>query len=194
MKLTKHISRQYLTDTYGSRRGFMLTVWHRIMYYLGKYRGYRRIDWNSVDRLVFVCKGNICRSAFAEAVARASGMDAVSCGISTIMEASANARAAAAAGRLGYSLAKHKTLPVMYLVLKGNDLIIAMEPWQVEYLDTHLERNHMYTLLGLWQQPVCPHIQDPYGATDIYFANCFKYIEKSVHEIVAQVKNRRNRD
>ena len=48
---------------------------------LGLYRQYGPADRGEVRRLVFVCKGNICRSPFAEAVARAAGADAVSYGL-----------------------------------------------------------------------------------------------------------------
>ena len=40
-----------------------------------------QIKWEDVDRLVFVCTGNICRSAYAEYKARSLGMSATSFGI-----------------------------------------------------------------------------------------------------------------
>ena len=64
----------WLRDNYGSRRGFVRTWWHRLRYLLGGYRAYRQVDWNSVERLVFVCKGNICRSAYAGALVTSRGL------------------------------------------------------------------------------------------------------------------------
>ena len=178
---------RWLARRYGSRRGFVRTYWHRLRYYLGAYRQYKKIDWQSVDRLVFVCKGNICRSAYAEAVARSLGIDAVSCGLDTIEDASANKSAVLAAQRSGISLNGHRTQPVMYLILKKTDLIIAMEPWQITYLKKHLVRKHSCTLLGLWSEATLPHLQDPYGAVDVFFDRCFTNIRSGVVVMVSKI-------
>jgi len=164
------------------------TFWYRLLYYFGKYDRYKDIDWRSVDRLVFVCKGNICRSAYAEAVARATGVEAISCGLNTIENASANQNAMRVAKKRGVELDDHKTQPVMYLILKKTDLLVAMEPWQAEFFDRNLYRDHQCTLLGLWSRPISPHIQDPYGAEGGYFEQCFSYIQESVNELVKKIE------
>jgi len=174
----------WIVNHYGSRRGFIRTFWCRLQYYFGVYREYKDIDWSSVERIVFVCKGNICRSAFAEAVARSLGVNAISCGLSTIEEAPANADAVNAAHAKGFDLGHHKTLPIMYVMLRSTDLLIAMEPWQLEFLNKNLYRKHQYTLMGLWAKPVLPHIQDPYGSSKVYFEKCFDYIQESVNELI----------
>lgn len=178
---------RWLARHYGSRRGFIRTYWHRLLYYLGKYRQYQNVDWRSIERLVFVCKGNICRSAYAEAVAQSLGIDAISCGLDTIEDAPANKSAMLAAKNLGFDLEGHKTRPVMYLILKKTDLLVVMEPWQAVFLNKHLNRTHHYTLLGLWGVPELPHIQDPYAAVDVYFDRCFSYIQASVQTIVGKM-------
>jgi len=184
------INRQ-LAERYGSRRGFVRAYWHRLLYLLGIYGKYRQIDWSAVERVVFVCKGNICRSAFAEVVARSVGIEAVSCGLSTIVDAPANKDAVRAARELGFDLEDHKTTPIMYLVLKKTDLLVAMEPWHAVFLDKHLYRQQHRTLLGLWLRPASPCIPDPYGLSPVYFRTCFTYIEKSVYEIAIQLKKAR---
>lgn len=184
---TRSASRK-LAEGYGSRGGFIRTYWHRLLYHLGWYHKYCGVDWGSVERLVFVCKGNICRSAFAEAVARSLGMDAVSCGLQTVMSAPASDDATVTARKMGHRLEEHRTMPIMYLVLRKTDLLVAMEPWQAEYIGQELVRPHAYTLLGLWSRPVLPHIQDPHGAPPAYFDRCFSYIENSVHEIVEKIE------
>ena len=176
-----------LARYYGSRSGFVRTYWHRLKYNLGLYRQYRNIDWQSVERLVFVCKGNICRSAYAEVVARSLGVDTISCGLDTIENAPANESAVRAAKRSGFSLDEHRTRPVMYLVLKKTDLLITMEPWQAAYLDKHLMREHVCTLLGLWATPNLPYLQDPDGAADDYFDKCFTSIRSGVQVMVRKI-------
>jgi len=178
---------RWIDDNYGSRRGFVRTIWYRLRYQLGGYQAYQQVDWDSVERLVFVCKGNICRSAYAEAVSRSLGLNAVSCGLQTIVAAPANEDAVKVARARGVDLEEHKTTPIMYLVLKKTDLLVAMEPWQIEFMKRHLAREHGYTLLGLWLKPTRPHIQDPYGFSFEYFERCFRDIEKSVHAISEKV-------
>jgi protein-tyrosine phosphatase len=180
--------KRWLSDHYGSRRGFVITYWHRFLYRLGGYRSYNQIDWASIDRLVFICKGNICRSAYAEVVARSLGIDAISCGIDTIEDAPANAGAISTAKQLGYDLGDHITSPIMYQVLRKTDLLVAMEPWQTEFLKKNLSRKYSYTLLGLWTHPILPHIHDPYGASSEYFERCFSYIQDSVNELAKKLK------
>ena len=179
---------RWLARRYGSRRGFVRTYWHKARYYLGAYRQYEDIDWQSIDRLVFVCKGNICRSAFAEVMTQSLGVEAISCGLDTIENARANQDAIYVAERFGVDLKKHRTLPVMYVNLKHSDLLIAMEPWQINFLKDNLKRKHQSTLLGLWTSPVLPHLQDPYGASHAYFESCFHSIQMCVENLSEKIK------
>lgn len=178
----------WIARQYGSRRGLVKTIWHQLLENLRIYRHYNNIDWASVDRLVFVCKGNICRSAYAEVVARSLGIEAISCGIDAIENAPADADAITMAKKLGFDLEDHVSKPIMYLILKKTDLLIAMDPYQAEFLHKNLEREHATTLLGLWSRPVLPYIQDPYGYSPEYFEKCFGHIQNSVREIANKIE------
>ena len=182
---------RWFADHYGSRRGFVRTIWYRIRYFAGGYRHYRKIDWRSVERLVFVCKGNICRSAYAEAVAKSLDIDSVSCGVDTRNNYPANEKAILAAEVKGFYLKEHRTTPIQLLDIRASDLFIAMEPWQADLIGREYGDKCKCSLLGLWGRPLSPHIQDPYNATVTYFDNCFTYIEKSVHEVASKVKEAR---
>jgi protein-tyrosine phosphatase len=149
--------KHWISDRYGSRRGFIRAYWHRVLYLLGKYRTYQQIEWDSVDRLVFVCKGNICRSAFAEAVARSSGIDSISCGIDTVSGAPAYDAAIDAATVRNIDLREHRTTPLQSLSFGKRDLLIVMEPLQIGYLEQNLDKENMFTLLGLWGKPLQLH-------------------------------------
>ena len=177
----------WLADHYGSRRGYVRILWYRIGYLLGGYRNYKQINWHSVERLVFVCKGNICRSAYAEAVAKTLGIDSVSCGVDTRNNFPANDGAIQAAEVKGINLRGHRTTPIQLLDIREGDLFIAMEPWHIEFLKKKYGERYQCSLLGLWQRPVSPHIEDPYGASNLYFNHCFNYIEKSVYEISGKI-------
>ena len=188
MSLNKvlHKINNWLADNYGSRRGALLTHWYRILFLFGKYHTYRQIDWGSIDRLVFVCKGNICRSAYAEAVAKSHNIKAVSCGINTRDGVPANQNAIAVAAAMGTDLQSHRTSRVQSLNIRQHDLFIAMEPWQLAYLKDEF-KNNSCTLLGLWGKSVNPHIQDPYGASEAYFHRCFCGIENSIYAIAKKI-------
>lgn len=183
-KLTLDHINHWLADHYGSRRGFLLTWWHRLLYHAGRYRQLKQVDWDSVERLVFVCKGNVCRSAFAEVVARSKGISSTSCGIEAGVDVSANSIAITEADARGYCLKEHRTMPLSKLKLQKNDLLIAMEPWQAEYLKEKFGGIYMYTLLGIWGGSPHPYLHDPYGASVAYFNVCFNCIENFVDEII----------
>ena len=184
----KALCPQYLIDRYGSRRGVVRTFWHKFLNFIGYYKKYSKVDWDSVDRLVFVCKGNICRSAYAEVIATSLGLSSISCGVSTKDNVPANKDAIEIADSRGVNLKEHKTSRLTSVVLRPGDLLIAMEPWQAEFLNDNLKARHNITLLGLWAPSQRPHLQDPYGMTAKYFNNCFEYIEKSVYEIEKKIK------
>lgn len=177
----------WFAGRYGSRRGFARTCWYRIRYLMGGYRNSRQINWESVERLVFVCKGNICRSAYAEAVAQSLGVDSISCGVETRTGLPANEDAIRTAAAKGFDLSKHKTTPIQSMTLLDSDLFIVMEPWQLGYISREVGEQYRCSLLGLWGWPVNPYIHDPYGASSVYFNHCFNYIEKSVHEVARKI-------
>ncbi len=183
-------NQRWLARRYGSRKGFVYTFGHRLLFYIGRYQHYRNVDWHTIDRLVFVCKGNICRSAYAEAVAQSLGINAISCGLDTIENAPANAAAIRTAEKFGLNLKQHKTNQLMYVLLKKTDLLIAMEPWQADYLRKNLMSKYQYSLLGLWGRPQLPYIHDPYGASPIYFEKCFTYIHQSVNELAKKINSK----
>jgi protein-tyrosine phosphatase len=189
MKIFNESYKRMILDRFGSRRGAIRTYWHKLKYSFGIYRDYSKVDWSNIDRLVFVCKGNICRSAYAEVVAKSLGVDAISCGISTRNDFPANADAIRIAAERGTDLSEHRTTPAMYVLFKKTDLIVALEPWQAATLTENLQRKHYITLLGLWLSPLRPHVPDPYGLSDVYFNNCFDYIENAVNEITKKIKN-----
>lgn len=186
----KKFAKGLVADQFGSRRGFSRHCKYSMMYRLGRYNRYRLIDWGRVNRLVFVCKGNICRSAFAEAVAIDCNVNAISCGIDTVENTSANPHAIRMAEQFGYNLKEHKTTPTQLLSFSKTDLLIAMEPLQVEFLERHLGVKYNCTLLGLWSNPALPYIHDPYGLSEAYFNNCFSFIERSTREIIKHVDKR----
>jgi protein-tyrosine phosphatase len=139
------------------------------------------IDPKTIRRLVFVCQGNICRSAFADVVSRQSGLRAASFGLSASTGRRAHDPAIAAARALGYDLSGHRALDMADYVPEAGDLLLAMEIRQLHRLATDPRLGHLpRTLLGQWTQPIMPHLHDPYGLNDRYMVRCLARIERAV--------------
>lgn len=145
----------------------------------------RRPDPAEVRRLVFVCQGNICRSAFAEVAARSAGLRAASFGLSAASGRGAHGPAIAAAAALGYDLSAHRALDASDYVPESGDLLLAMEVRQLHRLaaDPRLA-DRPRLLLGRWTRPALPHLHDPYELDDRYMAQCLCRIEGAVDALV----------
>lgn len=151
---------------------------------LGVFRKQHQVDWGRVDRLVFVCHGNICRSPYAEYRAQQLGARADSFGISPTSGAPANSIAIAVATRRGIELAPHRAKTQEDIDIVESDLILAMEPRQVRLLTAvSAFRVAQISLLGLFGNSVRPFIADPWGRTEEYFETCFTTIDTSIENI-----------
>jgi protein-tyrosine phosphatase len=178
---------QKLSAVYGSRRGFLRLLAATTLMYAGGYRQLEKVDFSRVNRFVFVCKGNICRSVYAEICAARLNMAAVSCGVEADFGSPANDRVQAAAQRRGLSLASHKSRPASAERFADGDLLVGMEVWQLEALRPHCAGAQM-TLLGLWSVPRRPYLHDPYGAGDSYMDVCLDTIESGVRRLAERAR------
>ena len=175
-------------ELYGGRRGFVEHVRVRVFYALGAYRGVCGIEWTSVRRLVFVCKGNICRSPYANARAHAMGVPSVSYGLDAAGGAPADPAASRNASVRGVDLAAHRSAKLESSLITKGDLFIVFEPWHVkEILRRSIDRVPATTLLGIWARPIRPHIEDPYGRSDRYFQQCFSVIDANIARLVERM-------
>src|SRR5690606_1450921 len=147
-------------------RGFLKYYAFLAKYHLGNFKLYSAIDWGRVERLVFVCHGNMCRSPLGEGVSRAGGVDAVSCGLYCRDGAGANPRAISYAESVGLSLEQHKTQNIKHYFSRRTDLMVAMEPEHLNLLAIH-RGGAQVTLAGLWAKSPSPYIHDPYNASDM---------------------------
>lgn len=135
----------------------------------------------SVRRLVFVCHGNICRSAFAQAVAVREGFNVAGFGLSTTTGMTAHPPVMTEAARRGVSLEDHRTLAIGDFAMLPGDLLLAMEVRQLKRLraDPRLGRTPR-DLLGRHLWPPVPHLHDPYLIDPAYLPTCLDRIERAV--------------
>lgn len=134
-----------------------------------------------VRRLVFVCHGNICRSAYAEGVARDLGLNTASFGLSTTSGKPAHDPARAAAMAMGHPIEGHLTTRVEDFVPQQGDYLLGMEHRHLRKLGAlddlaHLPRG----LLGSYARPPIPHLHDPYRLDPAFMEICLRRVESAV--------------
>ncbi len=138
-----------------------------------------------VRRLVFVCHGNICRSAFADVIAQQAGFNVASFGLSTSEGKPAHPPVIEVAAAMGHDLTAHRTTRAQdFLPLKG-DLLLGMETRHLRKI-AKIEALAPFarSLLGLWCDPRFPHLHDPYQLGDAYLKRCLARIEQSVERLM----------
>ena len=186
---------RFLHDHYGGRRGFLCHLAATVHMRFGYFHEYQAVDWSRVERLVFVCKGNICRSAYAEARAVATGFPAASFGIAACPDASADETAIIHAAARRISLSAHRTTTLQAFTHQRGDLLVCMEPPQAKIVATRFgESRPQVTLLGLWAGSRRPWLFDPYGSGDAYWRTCLDTIDSGIDQMLAQIGRHGRRD
>lgn len=180
---------QMIDDLYGTFRGLIRLALTRAELAVGD-GGVLLPDPAMIRRLVFVCHGNICRSAFADVLAREHGLNSASFGLSTANDKPAHPPVTAAAAMMGHDLDAHRSLRVQdYLPAEG-DLLLAMETRHLRKLaaDPGLEAMPR-TLLGLYTRPKTPHLHDPYQLSEAYTRVCLERIATAIPALAAAFPN-----
>lgn len=167
---------------HGGKRALLRFSAFGVAAVLGAGRRYRNIDWPTVRRLVFVCNGNICRSPFAEVLARRRGLEAASAGIEATNGSSAAAQAIVTAAEFNVDLSSHRATPIGDFKFAPDDLVIGFEPVHLERLGAVLGKppSCQVSLLAAWLRPPNLYIHDPYGSSADYFRLCFRRIDHAV--------------
>ena len=148
---------------------------------LGEFDEFKHIDPERIECLVFVCRGNVCRSPYAEAAAKALGYFAISCGAYVCHSAPAELMAARAAILRGKDISKHMSRSILDLQIKSTDCLVAMDPSVLSVSRGVASRTGcQVTLIGLWGDPPVGEVEDPYGMPLNAFVNCYDKIDKAL--------------
>ncbi|HRF43109.1 MAG TPA: phosphotyrosine protein phosphatase [Candidatus Competibacteraceae bacterium] len=158
---------------------------------VGRLRRFARLDFSAVRRVVFVCQGNICRSPFGEAVARRVGLPTASFGLATSTGMPAFGRAVETAQAQGIDLTSHRVTAIEDFTFQRGDLLVVMEVRQARRLlkSRELPSEVQITLLGLWSEPLRPHLHDPFEHGPTYFQFCFQVIDSGVKELARRIRS-----
>ncbi|MES2018641.1 MAG: phosphotyrosine protein phosphatase [Pseudomonadota bacterium] len=149
----------------------------------------RRPD--TVKRVVFVCLGNICRSAYAHQIAAHRGLNVASIGLSTSTGASSPAQAIDAAARQGKDMQQHRATDWRDFTVLPGDLFLVMEVRQAHEVRRRLGARDdvQVCLLGMWGAPLMPHLHDPFLLSNAYFDTCFVRVARAVDNLAAVLPN-----
>ena len=138
-----------------------------------------------VQRLVFVCQGNICRSAYGATLATELGLPTASLGLETTTGAPSPPEAVASGRRQGVELADHRAIDWTDFGIQPGDLFLVMEIRQAHEVRRRIgnRTDVLISLLGMWCSPAVPHLHDPFTLSDAYFDTCFIRIREAVENI-----------
>lgn len=177
-----------IDTNYGTVRGLVRTTLAQLEFLMGRLSNHTQPDARQVDRLVFVCLGNINRSAFAEQVAHSLGAATCSIGLSTTTGGPAFETAVKTAPQFGLDLTKHRATNLTDYTFRPTDLLLAMEIRHAKQLVASGIPATSIALLGHWASPHRIHLHDPHTLSDAYFRTCFTLIYSAVHGLVAEMR------
>jgi len=152
--------------------------------------------------ILFICKGNICRSPYAGRYLRKiaenrnlPGICSRSAGLEVRVSVPSPDLAVQVAKTLGVDLMDHRSKPVTAEMIKGSDMIFVMEHHQAIFLrrtfPAHVPKIFLLSLFDANPPPAGEHalrynIPDPYGKAEKDFLECFRKIEGSIEGFLSQ--------
>ncbi|WP_344809483.1 hypothetical protein [Allohahella marinimesophila] len=182
------LSRLSYAHYYGGKNALLKSVSASLMSWIGSYRDYRKVNFEQIQRVVFFCKGNINRSAYAACSFRSKiKLEAVSFGLCANDHDAASTPALERALREGLDLTEHVTTSMASFLPRDGDLYVAFEPEHIRICQSDGKFNSkvaQFTLAGIWSIPCSPYIQDPIVRSEVYYERCFDLISSSVEQLV----------
>ena len=134
--------------------------------------------------IVFVCTGNICRSAYAEKKLQSmtNNFDLSSAGLETNDGKDANPGAMEASKRRNIDLSKHKTSIATDEILSQADLILIKDSGHYKLIKDEFKGKTKF--LGIYANNKRTSIKDPYGKSQEFFDRCFDQIDSSLENLL----------
>jgi protein-tyrosine phosphatase len=150
--------------------------------------GFRAVQLDKVKRLVFVCAGNICRSPYAEAVARLRGWPTESYGLDVTRTDSADEEANKVALMLAVDMTRHQSRSISGVAFTESDCLVAMEPAQfVAIEELKMRYGCQVTLLGAWGRQPTHRVPDPFRKGRKEMERVLRMIEDSVSGLIDEI-------
>lgn len=150
-----------------------------------------------IKRVVFVCKGNVCRSPFAEQLMRSlvteRGISVESCGLRVNQGAVPPCEAIDAALTFNVDIRDHIPKHISVIDLNSIDLLIPMEYCQYREVlvlvpDTKQNVHLLREFTPVPDSLLC-NIADPYGQPIDEYIKCYSLIRSAVYSLYSKMFN-----
>ncbi|WP_196159522.1 low molecular weight phosphatase family protein [Reinekea sp. G2M2-21] len=178
------MSIDYLRSEYGGQKYFLITAYYILLKrFLPSFLPGDRDIKRKPNRVVFVCKGNICRSAFAHQYLLSKGFHNVaSFGLCTKTGLPIEPNIGGIAKGLGIETDQHVSTSHIDFVPESGDLFVCMEPKQVAQIRSVLG-DVSVVLLGNFLIDKRPYLTDPYATNAKYMRRSLELIMQSVDRL-----------
>lgn len=147
----------------------------------------------NIKTILFVCKGNVCRSILAEAIARKMASDQeltnitfISGGLDVSKKRPAEEHAISVARENGLDLTNHYSKPITREMINQSDTVLVMEYNHLKVIENRFTRIDGKVMLlplfrdgSMWGYEKF-NISDPYGKPIDEFRHCYDHIFDSV--------------
>lgn len=184
---------KWINRRFGTARGLVRSALAHAELFSGRLSQFGLHNPEKVERLVFVCLGNICRSAYGHQIAAGLGLSVASLGLSTTTGVGSPEEALASAKRLGVDMDAHRARDWSDFEVRSGDLFLVMEVRQAHELRRRLGKRTdvQVCLLGNWCSPVMPHLHDPFSLSADYFDTCFTRIRQATQNLARSLRSAR---
>lgn len=181
--------KQHIRKHFGSTRGFGKAIYYRLLTIIGVYKKYQVINFTKITRMIFVCSGNICRSPMAEFMARKLGAASCSFGLHCRGGDPADPRVVEFANHLNIDISSHVTRNIKDYIAAEGDLIVVMEPSQLDELEGTIPPGIPITLLALWSRSPSAYLHDPFSCSPYFFSKSEALVVSHTQTLLTYAKN-----
>lgn len=182
---------KFVANQYGSKRGLLNSWKFKLKQSLGLYSDASGKQLSETRRLVFICSGNICRSALGEYVAKEASFPAVSFGLHCRGGDPAFEKTLDYGRKHHYPIDNHLSANIKDYQPQAGDLLVIMEPQHLVETNLLLPDVNKF-LLGFMANPKNVYIHDPYSTNEAFFEACMDGIATATRSLIGKINAFKN--